>query len=87
MFFIDNVILCLTFCFCGTFQVVGRYSIFTEGPSKSLRTGKIVITFMLGLCLLGVTIVAKNDYCNSIDIARSAIAILLLLWTTMSILL
>ena len=36
---------------------------------------------------LGVTIVAKNDYCDSIDIAGSAIEILLLLWTTIAILL
>ena len=35
----------------------------------------------------GVTILAKNDYCNSIDIAGIAIAILLLLWTTIAILL
>ena len=34
---------------------------------------------------LGMTIVAKNDYCDSIDIAGSAIAILLLLWTTIAI--
>ena len=34
-----------------------------------------------------VTIVAKNDYWDSIDIAGSAIAILLLLWTTIAILL
>ena len=37
--------------------------------------------------LIGVTIEAKIDYCDSIDIARSAIAILLLLWTTIAILL
>ena len=36
---------------------------------------------------LGVTIVAKNYYCDSIDIAGSTIAILLLLWTTIAILL
>ena len=36
---------------------------------------------------LGVTIVAKNDYCYSIDIAGSAIVILLLLWTAIAILL
>ena len=36
---------------------------------------------------LGVTIVAKNDYCDTIDIAGIAIAILLLVWTTMAILL
>ena len=34
---------------------------------------------------VGVTIAAKNDYCNSIDIARSTVAILLLLWTTIAI--
>ena len=36
-----------------------------------------------------MTIVAKNDYCDSIDImiAGSAIVILLLLWTTIAILL
>ena len=34
-----------------------------------------------------VTIAAKNDYCDSIDIAGSTIAILLLLWTTIAILL
>ena len=34
-----------------------------------------------------VTIVAKNDYCDSIDIAGSVIGILLLLWTTIAILL
>ena len=39
------------------------------------------------LSLVGVTIVAKNDYCDSIDIAGSAIEILLLLWTTIAILL
>ena len=37
--------------------------------------------------ILGVTFVAKNDYCDSIDIAENAIAILLLLWTTIAILL
>ena len=37
--------------------------------------------------LLGVTIVAKNDYCDSNDIAGKAIAILLRLWTTIAILL
>ena len=37
--------------------------------------------------LVGVTIAAKIDYCDSIDIAESAIAILLLLWTTIAILL
>ena len=36
---------------------------------------------------IGVTIAAKNDYCDSIDIAGSTIAILLLLWTTIAILL
>ena len=36
---------------------------------------------------VGVTIVAKNYYCDSIDIAGSTIAILLLLWTTIAILL
>ena len=36
---------------------------------------------------IGVTIMAKNDYCDSIDIAGSAIAILLQLWTTIAILL
>ena len=36
---------------------------------------------------LGVTIAAKSDYCDSIDIAGSTIAILLLLWTTIAILL
>ena len=34
-----------------------------------------------------LTIVAKNDYCDSIDTAGSAIVILLLLWTTIAILL
>ena len=34
-----------------------------------------------------MTIAAKNDYCYSIDIAGSTIAILLLLWTTIAILL
>ena len=38
-------------------------------------------------CKLGVTIVAKNDYCDSIDIAGSTIAILLVLLTTIAILL
>ena len=37
--------------------------------------------------LVGMTIAAKIDYCNSIDIAGSTIAILLLLWTTIAILL
>ena len=37
--------------------------------------------------LAGVTIVAKNDYCDSIDITGSAIAIQLLLWTTIAMLL
>ena len=37
--------------------------------------------------MLGVTIVAKYDYYDSIDIAGSTIAILLLLWTTIAILL
>lgn len=37
--------------------------------------------------ILGVTIAAKIDYCDSIDIAESAIAILLLLGTTIAILL
>ena len=36
---------------------------------------------------VGVTIVAKNYYCDSIDIAGSTIAILLLLWTTIAMLL
>ena len=36
---------------------------------------------------VGVTIAAKNDYCDTIDIAGSTIAILLLLWTTIAILL
>ena len=36
---------------------------------------------------LGLTIVAINDYCDSIDIAGCTIAILLLLWTTIAILL
>lgn len=40
-----------------------------------------------GRVLVGVTIVAKIDYCDSIDIAESAIAILLLLQTTIAILL
>ena len=40
-----------------------------------------------GLPLVGVTIVAKYDYCDSIDIAGSTIVILLLLWTTIAILL
>ena len=31
---------------------------------------------------LGVTIAAKNDICDSIDIVGSNIAIILLLWTT-----
>ena len=35
----------------------------------------------------GVTIVAKTDYCDSIYIAGSNVAILLLLWTTIAILL
>ena len=39
------------------------------------------------VCKVGVTVVAKNDYCNSIVIAGSAIAILLLLWTTIAMLL
>ena len=30
---------------------------------------------------------AKNDYCDTIDIAGTAIAILLLVWTTIAILL
>ena len=34
--------------------------------------------------VVGVNIVAKNDYCDSIDIAGSTIAILL--WTTIAIL-
>ena len=37
--------------------------------------------------LVGVTIAAKPDYCDSIDIAGSTIAILLLLWTAIAILL
>ena len=41
----------------------------------------------VGVNTVGVTIVAKNDYCDSIDIAGSTIAILLLLWTTIAILL
>ena len=36
---------------------------------------------------LSCTVVAKNDYCDSIDIAGSTIAILLLLWITIVILL
>ena len=36
---------------------------------------------------VGVTIVAKYDYCDTVDIAGSTIAILLLLWTTIAILL
>ena len=39
------------------------------------------------LSLLGVTIAAKNDYCDSIVIAGSTIAILLLLWTSIATLL
>ena len=37
--------------------------------------------------LLEVTTAAKNDYCDSIDIAGSIIAILLLLWNNIAILL
>ena len=36
---------------------------------------------------VGVTFAAKSDYCDSIDIAGSTIAILLLLWTAIAILL
>ena len=36
---------------------------------------------------VGVTIAAKSEYCDSIDIARNTIVILLLLWTTIAILL
>ena len=42
--------------------------------------------FPMTLYLVGVIIVAKNDYCDSIDIAGGAIAIHLLLWTTIAIL-
>ena len=52
---------------------------FGQGPFSKIA-GK-------GPDLPGVTIVAKSDYCNSIDIAGSTIAILLLLWTTIAILL
>ena len=45
------------------------------------------IASILSYCMLEVTIVAQNDYCDSIDIAGSTIAILLLLWTTIAILL
>ena len=45
------------------------------------------MTDMLAYSGLGVTIAAKNDYCDSIAIAESTIAILLLLWVTIAILL
>ena len=48
--------------------------------------GFAAILSVIGM-FLGVTIAAKNDYCNSIDIAGSTIVILLLLWTTIAILL
>ena len=51
----------------------------------NLRPGTRI--YMNLLPLVGVTIVAKYDYCNSIDIAGSTIAILLLLLTTVAILL
>ena len=50
----------------------------SSGWENNSKIGKIV---------LGVTIVAKNYYCDSIDIAGSTIAILSLLWTTIAILL
>ena len=46
-----------------------------------------LLAYVSYLSTVGVTIVAKNDYCDSIDMAGSAIAILLLLWTTIAILL
>ena len=48
---------------------------------------KIILFIILIVYLLEVTIAAKSDYCDSIDIAGSTIAILLLLWTTIAILL
>ena len=50
---------------------------------------KMHISHHKKLCMgsVGVTIAAKSDYCDSIDIAGSTVAILLLLWTTIAILL
>ena len=54
---------------------------------KACTTVAVLVICRLAVSRLGVTIVAKNDYCDSIDIAGSAIAIILLLWTTIAILL
>ena len=52
---------------------------------------QVLIDFLLTVkaatLILGVTIAAKSDYCDSIDNAGSTIAILFLLWTTIAILL
>ena len=47
-----------------------------SGHSKKDKTKVFKTGYRL---ILGVTIAAKNDYCDSIDIAGSTIAILLLL--------
>ena len=58
----------------------GQSSVYSMQQSIQFKSSFIVY-------FIEVAIVAKNDYCDSIDIAGSAIAILLLLWTTIAILL
>ena len=57
-----------------------------SGPPSTRQRKNIRLSFTGG-SIVGVTIVAKYDYCDSIDIAGSTIAIPLLLWTTIAILL
>ena len=53
----------------------------------SIQGGSHNVKMLSSHDIIGVTIAAKNDYCDSIGIAGSTIAILLLLWTTIAILL
>ena len=58
--------------------------------TRALAAGKHNLSFnhdVIGMHIIGVTIVAKNDNCDSTDIAGSTSGILLLLLTTIAILL
>ena len=71
-------------------SIAKRIRVFVEKYSHVIFTLRVMNTFLPDSgtpSLLGVTIVVKYDYCDSIDIAGSTIAILLLLWTTIAILL
>ena len=77
---------CMVFSKSCTFSHVSGVSYFTWffTVCKNITfvlLAKRTFTRHSGLCIylqVGVSIVAKNDYCDSIDIAGSAIAILLL---------